>query len=27
LKKRTTTLDSEKTVEYVSMKLLEKGSF
>ena len=27
LKKRTTTLDNEKTVEYVSMKLLEKGSF
>jgi hypothetical protein len=27
LKKRTTTLDNEKTVEYVSMKMLEKGSF
>ena len=27
LKKRTTIMDTEKTVEYVSMKLLEKGSF
>lgn len=27
LKKRTTTLDNEKTVEYVSMKMLEKGTF
>jgi hypothetical protein len=27
LKKRTTTLDNEKTVEYVSLKMLEKGSF
>ena len=27
LKKRTTTLYTEKTVEYISMKLLEKGSF
>lgn len=27
LKKRTTTLNDEKTIDYISMKLLEKGSF
>ena len=27
LKKRTTTLEDEKTIEYISMKLLEKGTF